>query len=295
MRASPPQAGPRPSRRGFTPAQVCVGPSIGSASEKDEVTVLRMADRKAIEINRETAASFKGEIGGDTLQVRAAFQTRDHSGYRNNPVGRDGDDDRNAQRGARDRRGVDRGHRLGDRSDRTVVAEADGRHRSWSWRDRHGCRVHRNAVSLRRDRPAAAGSADHHAIGASDHAAARAALSAVNMLQPAPQASIAGRTERVDMASAALINGITSHTFDFDDTHLKTIIHPAGPVASALMALAVAWFLAREVFDFSWQLPWWSVPLGAALAATVAALVGQWTLRSVLRQSVTQTLRQSES
>ena len=43
-----------------------------------------------------------------------------------------------------------------------------------------------------------------------------------------------GRPERVDMASAALINGITSHTFDFDDTHLKTIIHPAGPVASAL-------------------------------------------------------------
>jgi 2-methylcitrate dehydratase PrpD len=40
------------------------------------------------------------------------------------------------------------------------------------------------------------------------------------------------------MASAALINGITSHTFDFDDTHLKTIIHPAGPVASAALALA---------------------------------------------------------
>ncbi len=40
------------------------------------------------------------------------------------------------------------------------------------------------------------------------------------------------------MASAALVNGITSHTFDFDDTHLKTIIHPAGPVASAVLALA---------------------------------------------------------
>jgi 2-methylcitrate dehydratase PrpD len=40
------------------------------------------------------------------------------------------------------------------------------------------------------------------------------------------------------MASAALINGISSHTFDFDDTHLKTIIHPAGPVASAALALA---------------------------------------------------------
>ncbi len=40
------------------------------------------------------------------------------------------------------------------------------------------------------------------------------------------------------MASAALINGIASHTFDFDDTHLKTIIHPTGPVASAVLALA---------------------------------------------------------
>ena len=28
------------------------------------------------------------------------------------------------------------------------------------------------------------------------------------------------------------------HVFDFDDTHLKTIIHPAGPVASALTAWA---------------------------------------------------------
>jgi 2-methylcitrate dehydratase PrpD len=37
---------------------------------------------------------------------------------------------------------------------------------------------------------------------------------------------------------AALINGISSHEFDFDDTHLKTVIHPSGPVASALLALA---------------------------------------------------------
>jgi 2-methylcitrate dehydratase PrpD len=58
------------------------------------------------------------------------------------------------------------------------------------------------------------------------------------MLQPAPQAQVPGRAERVDMASAALLAGIASHTFDFDDTHLKTIIHPAGPVASALLPLA---------------------------------------------------------
>ncbi len=76
------------------------------------------------------------------------------------------------------------------------------------------------------------------AVGAARHDAADAALAAVDMLQPAPQATVLGRAERVDMASAALVNGITSHTFDFDDTHLKTIIHPAGPVASALLALA---------------------------------------------------------
>jgi 2-methylcitrate dehydratase PrpD len=76
------------------------------------------------------------------------------------------------------------------------------------------------------------------AVGAAHHEAPSAALAAVQLLQPAPQATLLGRAERVDMASAALINGISSHTFDFDDTHLKTVIHPAGPVASAVLALA---------------------------------------------------------
>jgi 2-methylcitrate dehydratase PrpD len=76
------------------------------------------------------------------------------------------------------------------------------------------------------------------AVGAAQHESAEAALGAVHLLQPSAQASVLGRSEMVDMASAALINGITSHTFDFDDTHLKTIIPPAGPVASAVLALA---------------------------------------------------------
>ena len=76
------------------------------------------------------------------------------------------------------------------------------------------------------------------AIGAAHHESVHAALAAVAMLQPSKQSSILGRSEQVDMASAAMLNGISSHTFDFDDTHLKTIIHPAGPVASALLALA---------------------------------------------------------
>ncbi len=76
------------------------------------------------------------------------------------------------------------------------------------------------------------------AVGAARHEAVQAALGAVEMLAPAPQATILGRTGKVDMASAALVNGIASHTFDFDDTHLKTVIHPAGPVAPAILALA---------------------------------------------------------
>ena len=76
------------------------------------------------------------------------------------------------------------------------------------------------------------------AIGGSRHATIEAALAAVQDLAPGAQASILGRGEQVDMASAALLNGITSHTFDFDDTHLRTIIHPAGPVVSAALAVA---------------------------------------------------------
>ena len=88
------------------------------------------------------------------------------------------------------------------------------------------------------------------AVGAARHDSAEAALAAVKMLQPAPQSSILGRADKVDMASAALVNGIASHTFDFDDTHLKTIIHPAGPVASAVLALAeVTGASGRQVID----------------------------------------------
>ncbi len=41
----------------------------------------------------------------------------------------------------------------------------------------------------------------------------------------------------VDAQVAALVNGIASHVDDYDDTHLETVIHPAGVVASALLAV----------------------------------------------------------
>jgi aconitate decarboxylase len=60
-----------------------------------------------------------------------------------------------------------------------------------------------------------------------------------------PTSSILGANGSIsqgfaDAQIAALVNGIASHVDDYDDTHLETIIHPAGPVASALLAVAEA-------------------------------------------------------
>jgi 2-methylcitrate dehydratase PrpD len=76
------------------------------------------------------------------------------------------------------------------------------------------------------------------AVGAARHETVERALAALGPFSGPPQASVLGRTDRLDIMLAALLNGITSHTFDFDDTHLKTVIHPSGPVASAVLALA---------------------------------------------------------
>src|SRR5215210_1355662 len=76
------------------------------------------------------------------------------------------------------------------------------------------------------------------AVGASRHETVECALAALKEFSGPAQATVLGRTERLDIMQAALMNGITSHTFDFDDTHLKTVIHPSGPVASAILALA---------------------------------------------------------
>ncbi len=76
------------------------------------------------------------------------------------------------------------------------------------------------------------------AVGGARHETADRALAAVSPFSGPRNATVLGRSERLDALHAALLNGITSHVLDYDDTHLKTIIHPAGPVASALLALA---------------------------------------------------------
>ncbi len=78
------------------------------------------------------------------------------------------------------------------------------------------------------------------AVGGAEHETVDRALAAVTPFSGPKEATVLGRRERLDLLHAALLNGISSHVLDYDDTHLKTIIHPAGPVASALMAVAEA-------------------------------------------------------
>ena len=76
------------------------------------------------------------------------------------------------------------------------------------------------------------------AVGGAGDPAIDAMLAAFSPFMGAPQATILGRTERADVLHASLFNGSSCNVLDYDDTHLRTVIHPAAPVAPALLALA---------------------------------------------------------
>ncbi|MEK9672450.1 MAG: MmgE/PrpD family protein [Rhodospirillaceae bacterium] len=52
------------------------------------------------------------------------------------------------------------------------------------------------------------------------------------------EATVIGRPEKADAMTAAFLNAAAMNVHDFDDTHLRTVIHPTAPVAPALLALA---------------------------------------------------------
>src|SRR5580698_4888041 len=57
------------------------------------------------------------------------------------------------------------------------------------------------------------------AVGGSRNETVDIALSALMPFAGPAQATLLGRKERLDVLNAALINGIASHIFDYDDTH----------------------------------------------------------------------------
>jgi putative ABC transport system permease protein len=66
----------------------------------------------------------------------------------------------------------------------------------------------------------------------------------------------------------------------------------AGFLAS-LVAELVGWGLARFVFEFEWTASLWVPVAGALTGAVLAWIAGWWGLAEVLRQPVSQTLRQA--
>ena len=127
------------------------------------------------------------------------------------------------------------------------------------------------------------------AVGGSRHETVDIAIRALSPFSGPAQAGVLGRKERMDVLHASLMNGISSHIFDFDDTHLRTIVHPAGPVASAILALSEyrpvsgadllhALILGTEVecrianavypahYDVGWHITGTVGPFGAAAA-----------------------------
>lgn len=75
-------------------------------------------------------------------------------------------------------------------------------------------------------------------LGGARHETVDAADAALGPLSGPPQATLIGRGRKSDPLHAALINCLASSVHSFDDTHALAIVHPSGPVAAALLALA---------------------------------------------------------
>jgi len=76
------------------------------------------------------------------------------------------------------------------------------------------------------------------ALGGCRDESVDSALAALSEFAGRPQATLLGRSERTDILNAAALNALSSNILDFDDTHLRTVIHPTVPVAAAALALA---------------------------------------------------------
>jgi len=122
----------------------------------------------------------------------------------------------------------------------------------------------------------------------------------------------------VDAQLAALVNGIASHVDDYDDTHLDTIIHPAGPVASALFPIAEAYGPVRgedfvtafvagveaecklglsvspEHYDVGWHITSTTGSIGAAVAVSKLLSLNTTLMQQAIGIAATQVVGMQE-
>jgi len=79
-----------------------------------------------------------------------------------------------------------------------------------------------------------------NALAARDEDAAAAVRRVVARMGGVGDATSLATFDRLPMPSVALINGTLAHALDFDDTHLRSVLHPSAPVVPAAMAMAEA-------------------------------------------------------
>ncbi|HEX3993754.1 MAG TPA: MmgE/PrpD family protein [Acetobacteraceae bacterium] len=75
-------------------------------------------------------------------------------------------------------------------------------------------------------------------IGGAQHEMVEVADQTLGAFAGPAQATLLARGRRADILHASLINGLASSIYSFDDTHETAVVHPAGPIAAAVLALA---------------------------------------------------------
>ncbi|WP_224392339.1 MmgE/PrpD family protein [Pseudonocardia sp. ICBG1293] len=129
------------------------------------------------------------------------------------------------------------------------------------------------------------------AVGAAGAPAVDAVVAASTAMAPGGTAVVPGRPERLHPLDAALATGLAAHLDDFDDTHLRTVIHPGAVELATLVALqdgqatrdadevltAVSWgveaqlrlgnAISPEHYDAGWHITGTCGPVGAAVTA----------------------------
>jgi 2-methylcitrate dehydratase PrpD len=75
------------------------------------------------------------------------------------------------------------------------------------------------------------------ALGVARDPAVITALEIMRDVSGKPRATVLGQHDRLGVMEAAFVNAIASNLFDYDDTHLNTVIHPSAPVAPVALAL----------------------------------------------------------
>jgi 2-methylcitrate dehydratase PrpD len=75
-------------------------------------------------------------------------------------------------------------------------------------------------------------------IGGARHEVVELADKSLAEYAGSPHATVIGRGRKADALHASLINCLSSSIYSYDDTHADAVVHPAGPVVTAALALA---------------------------------------------------------